>query len=293
MTAKSRVALCIAGLVYFEVFVPGTHIPSLGQESFVDDIRLGLGGALNTASVASALGLNVVLAHPRGEGLSDIAIAQHIARLGIPTVNWPSRKDPAVSLVFSGPEDRAFVSAADFESLRHCETLPSAKWIHVPGLLEARYMAEHLARARAAGARISVSGSWAPAELAALKNHATQPWDLLILNDKEAACAAGDPRLAPAMLQGAASSVVVTAGSEGAFGQLNGAWASCPSEKVTVKDFTGAGDAFCAGLLTSLIRGSEGEEALRYGCRVAARLLTQSGGIVEDPAVLANLEMKT
>lgn len=293
MTSEPRVDLCVAGLVYFEVFVPGTHMPAPGQETFVEGIRLGLGGALNTASVASALGLDVLLAHPRGDGLSDGAVAQCISRLGIPAANWPSRSDPAVSLVFSGPEDRAFVSAADFESLHHCVTLPSARWIHVPGLLEARCLAEQLANARAAGARISVSGSWAPAELAALQNHTTQPWDLLILNDKEAVCAVGNPRLAPARLQGAASSVVVTAGPEGAFGQLNGAWLSCPGEPVVVKDFTGAGDAFCAGLLTSLIRDSGGEEALRYACRVAARILTQSGGLVEDPAVLANLEKAT
>ena len=62
MTTKPRVELCVAGLVYFEVFVPGGVIPPPGEELFVDNLRLGLGGALNTASVAAALGLDVVLA---------------------------------------------------------------------------------------------------------------------------------------------------------------------------------------------------------------------------------------
>lgn len=294
MTAKPRVELCVAGLVYFEVFVPGMRLPASGEEYFVQSIRLGMGGALNTASVASALGLSVVLAHPRGHGLSDSVIAQGVSHLGIDTMNWPARADPAVSLVFSGPEDRAFVSAADFASLGDCETLPAAHWIHVPGLLEARHLAKPLAQARAAGALISVSGSWAPQELAALKDQATQPWDLLILNAKEAAFAAGgDAREAPTRLQGAAASVVVTDGAKGAYGLLNGRQVSCPGQVVVVKDYTGAGDAFCAGLLTALLRQVDGDEALHYACQVATRLLTQSGGVVEDRALLADLEMKT
>ena len=290
MTAKPGVELCVAGLVYFEVFVPGMRLPPPGEEAFVESIRLGLGGALNTASVASALGLNVILAYPRGGGLSDSAIAQRIERLGVATVNWVARDDPAVSLVFSSPADRAFVSATDFESLSQCESLPAARWIHVPGLLEARRLAMPLARARAAGARVSVSGSWAPQELVALSSIADQPWDLLVLNAKEAALAVGDARLAPSQLQGAAAAVVVTDGAAGAFAQLGGRWESCPGVPVEAKDFTGAGDAFCAGLLAAMLRDIEGEEALRYACRVAARLLTQSGGVVEDACLLKDLE---
>lgn len=293
MTAKPGVELCVAGLVYFEVFVPRVPLPHPGEEAFVEGIGLGLGGALNTASVASALGLKVRLAHPRGDGLADAAIAQRIDHLGIATLNWPARSDPAVSLVFSGPEDRAFVSAADFESLAHCPALAQARWIHVPGLLEARYLARPLAQARAAGARISVSASWAPAELARLSAQHSQPWDLLILNDKEAACAVGDALAAPARLQGAAASVVVTAGAHGAYGQLVGNEVSCPAAPVVAaRDFTGAGDAFCAGLLTALMRGLAGDDALRYGCLVASRVLTQAGGVVNDPALLADLELK-
>lgn len=290
MTSEQRLELCVAGLVYFEVFVPGTRTPEAGQELFVENIRLGLGGALNTASVASALGLNVLLAHPQGDGLSDIAIAQRINQLNIPSLNWSAKNDPAISLVFSGKQDRAFVSAADFKALLSCTTLPTAQWIHVPGLLEARYLAEPLAKARAAGAMISVSGSWAPEELTALQNHDTQPWDLLILNEKEASFAVQDSQHALSKLQGAASSIVVTAGQKGAFGLLNGIKVSCSGKPVAVKDFTGAGDAFCAGLLASIIQGREGDAALGYACQVAARLLTQIGGVVEDPALLKDLE---
>lgn len=288
-----EVELCVAGLVYFEVFVPRLSMPAPGEEVFVERIQLGLGGALNTASVASALGLNVLLAHPRGDGLSDSAIAQKISSMGISAVNWLSQWDPAVSLVFSGAQDRSFVSAADFSSLQHCQSLPLAHWIHVPGLLEAQQLAWPLASARAAGAKISVSGSWVPEQLAALKHCTQQPWDLLILNDKEAACAVDDAQRAPDRLQGAAVSVVVTAGADGAFGILNGVSTRCAAVQVLAKDVTGAGDAFCGGLLASLVRGASAENALRFGCQVAAKLLTQAGGVVDNPALLADLKAGT
>lgn len=276
--------LCVAGLVYFEVFVPGAHLPDPGEEVFVERARLGLGGALNTASVAAALGIDVLLAHPSGDGLSDAAVAHRLKTMGLPAHTWPGRNDPAVSLVFASPEDRAFVSAADFEALGRCGALPPATWIHVPGLVETRYMAAPMAQARAEGARISVSGSWAPGELARLTTLTSQPWDLLVLNAKEAAAAVGDPRQAPARLAGAAHSVIVTAGAEGAFGVLDGVPVSVPAEAVEVREFTGAGDAFCAGLLAALIQGRLGDEALALGCQAAGRILGQHGGVVLDPS---------
>lgn len=276
--------LCVAGLVYFEVFVPGAHLPEPGEEVFVERLRMGLGGALNTASVARALGLDTILAHPRGEGLSDLAIAQCLKRLGLKARAWPARDDPAVSLVLSSPEDRAFVSAADFEALGQCADLPRSRWLHIPGLPEARFLAAPMARARAAGTRLSVSGSWSPGELARLSAMTSCPWDLLVLNAKEAALAAGDPRLAPARLAGtAARSVLVTAGAEGAFGILEGAEVRAPADAVEVREFTGAGDAFCAGLLAALTRGLEGEAAVALGCRAAGRILGQPGGVALDP----------
>lgn len=293
MLLESKVELCIAGLVYFEVFVPGGRMPPPGEETFVEGIRLGLGGALNTASVAAALGLQVGLAYPRGQGLSDEAIAQRIEQLGIASLTWPAGNDPAVSLVFSGADDRSFVSAANFAALSTSPALPDARWIHVPGLLEAHYLAEPLARARANGARISVSGSWAPIELARLGRFSHTPWDLLILNDKEAVLAGGSAQQAPERLQGAATSVIVTTGAQGAFGWLEGRPVRAAAVLSAAQDFTGAGDAFCAGLLASLLRGSGGDAALHLGCQVAARLLTQVGGVVNNPALLADLEIAT
>ncbi|MFZ3028136.1 MAG: carbohydrate kinase family protein, partial [Rhodoferax sp.] len=66
--------LVVVGLAYFEVFVPPHARPAPGEEVFVDGMTLALGGALNTASVAAALGLRVTLCLPMGHGIVDQAV---------------------------------------------------------------------------------------------------------------------------------------------------------------------------------------------------------------------------
>jgi len=109
-------------LAYFEVFVPPHDHPAPGEEVFVDGITLTLGGALNTATVAAALGLQVSLCIPMGQGLVDQAVALLAQRLGITLVPLAAPDNPAISLVFSEAHDRAFVSSAS----SHCALCASS-----------------------------------------------------------------------------------------------------------------------------------------------------------------------
>lgn len=281
--------LLVAGLAYCEVFVPQHEAPLPGEERFVEGIRLTLGGALNTASVAAALGLEVAICVPAGRGMADWAVERMAARLGIALHATPSRDDPAVSLVYADADDRSFVSSADYGALERLHALPAAAWIHVPGLEEAARLAAVLAQARRAGARISVSASWALPRLAALAELQGRPWDVLVLNEKEAAAACGDAAAAPHRLAGAAASVVVTAGAAGAYGVLAGKAVRIAAAAEQVVDVTGAGDAFCAGLVAGLARGAPPERAMHAGSRAAALVLRQSGGLVAEPAGFADL----
>ena len=104
--------LGVVGLVFFEVFVPAdVDWPQQGEENFVDRLPVGLGGALNTASVAKALGARVALISPRGDGLTDLMIRAAVQRLGVEDHPWPGPPDPGITLVRSTPHDRAFISA--------------------------------------------------------------------------------------------------------------------------------------------------------------------------------------
>jgi fructokinase len=79
--------------------------------------------------------------------------------------------------------------------------------------------------------------------------------------------------------------VVVTRGAEGAVAVQRGPVIECPAEPVTVVDTVGAGDAFTAGLLSSLARadalgrpsGDAVVAALRHASRTAAAACAHRG----------------
>lgn len=75
-------------------------------------------------------------------------------------------------------------------------------------------------------------------------------------------------------------SVVVTLGSRGAvFASLNGERGFHPAQKVKVRDTTGAGDAFCAGVSLGLTYGKTLREAVEIGTRLAASVIIVSENV--------------
>lgn len=288
--AADRAALCVAGFVYFEACLPQfTSPPVPGTEEFFDTISLSLGGAFTTAAAAEALGAAVVLAYPLGTGLADAAIREFVNRHEIAQEPWTGRDNPAVSIVFSSPEDRSFFSAADFDSLRCCPELPAASWIHVVGLKEALALDSQLAAARRSGAKISVTASWAPQELRGLAASSDKPWDLLLLNRAEAEEACGSVEEALGELSGAAPDIIVTLAESGARAVIDGSEYRVPAEPARVVDPTGAGDAFSAGYLAGMIEGRTPEESLRLGSRAASRIVQHNGTIGGNAALVEEL----
>ena len=74
--------------------------------------------------------------------------------------------------------------------------------------------------------------------------------------------------------------MVVTMGGEGAvYADRSGAKGYCPARKVHVKDTTGAGDAFCAGVSIGLTYGKELAEAIEIGSMLAASVITSSENV--------------
>ena len=71
------------------------------------------------------------------------------------------------------------------------------------------------------------------------------------------------------------SRMVVTMGSQGAvFATLDGEDGWCPAKKVVVKDTTGAGDAFFAGVVIGQTYGKTMMESCEIGTRLAASVIT-------------------
>ena len=75
-------------------------------------------------------------------------------------------------------------------------------------------------------------------------------------------------------------SMVVTMGSRGAvYADMYGDKGIYPAQKVSVRDTTGAGDAFCAGVVIGLTYGKTMRESVEIGTRLAASVITLSENV--------------
>ena len=74
--------------------------------------------------------------------------------------------------------------------------------------------------------------------------------------------------------------MVVTMGARGAvYARFSGDSGYCPARKVFVKDTTGAGDAFCAGVAIGLTYGKSIDQAIEIGSTLAASVITSSENV--------------
>ena len=74
--------------------------------------------------------------------------------------------------------------------------------------------------------------------------------------------------------------LVVTMGGKGSvYANCEGLRGFCPPKNVSVKDTTGAGDSFCAGVASGLTYGKTLPEAVEIGTRLAASVITSSENV--------------
>ena len=86
--------------------------------------------------------------------------------------------------------------------------------------------------------------------------------------------------LSDKVLQAKIPAMVVTLGGDGAvYADCTGIKGICPAKNVQVKDTTGAGDAFCAGVSIGLTYGKTLPEAIEIGSSLAASVITSSENV--------------
>ena len=75
-------------------------------------------------------------------------------------------------------------------------------------------------------------------------------------------------------------SMIVTMGGDGAvYADMHGDKGWCPARKVEVKDTTGAGDSFCAGVAIGLTYGKTLQEACEIGSMLAASVIVTTESV--------------
>ena len=74
--------------------------------------------------------------------------------------------------------------------------------------------------------------------------------------------------------------MIVTMGGDGAvYADLKGTKGYCPARRVEVKDTTGAGDSFCAGVAVGLTYGKTLGEACEIGAMLAASVIVTTESV--------------
>ena len=63
------------------------------------------------------------------------------------------------------------------------------------------------------------------------------------------------------------------------YADMHGNRGFCPAKKVDVRDTTGAGDSFCAGVVSGLTYGKTLAESVEIGTRLAASVITSSENV--------------
>ncbi len=295
MTVASA-SVTIVGNVNADILVrPLSDLPPPGGDVLVDSIELRVGGAAANAAMALArLGLTPRLVGAVGDddlgrlmlaSLRELELAGDVRVLpSVPT---------GVSICVEAPRrDRAFVSvrgalnrfdasmvpddalAAQFLLLCGYFTLPALRGRPARTLLE---------RARRAGATVLLdpdvhAEGWPPAvrrEIEALLPLV----DGFLPNEHEAGglTGCGDPAEAGRALQRHGGCwVVVKAGRQGVVAvPPKGGTIRVPAQAVTVRDTTGAGDSFNAGVVYALSHGGTWPEALAFASQVAAAVVSR------------------
>ncbi|MBQ8604701.1 MAG: carbohydrate kinase family protein [Oscillospiraceae bacterium] len=104
---------------------------------------------------------------------------------------------------------------------------------------------------------------------------------LLFLDDYSAKTPAELADIIARKIKGAKiPSMVVTMGAQGAvYATKDGEKGVCPARNVRVKDTTGAGDAFCAGVSAALTYGKSLPDAIDIGSILAASVITSSENV--------------
>jgi fructokinase len=85
------------------------------------------------------------------------------------------------------------------------------------------------------------------------------------------------------------SRICVTMAEQGAALWDNGNLVTAPAPEVVVKDTVGAGDAFMAGLMVGLTRGTEERKVLENACRLGAFVASHHGATPIFPAEIIQL----
>ncbi|WXG42517.1 MAG: carbohydrate kinase family protein [Promethearchaeati archaeon SRVP18_Atabeyarchaeia-1] len=267
------------------------YFPEVDGETFVEsvDVRPG-GSAANFAVGCSRLGLKSGFIGTVGEDSEGDFLREDLRKEGVDTVGLVNTKLHPTGQVFIALDREgkrmmfAFSGAANALSEKDIDIkyIASSQFLHIADLRNIEPLAAAAKKAQDSETKVSLN----PGELIAVQGYdqikdLLSNVDIFISSRSEINQIYRTENLEYAIrkiLKSGPEIVVITLGSEGCIvGDSLERLHRIPAFKTEVADTTGAGDAFCAGLITMLVEGKGLIEAARFASAVAALKIAKIG----------------
>jgi sugar/nucleoside kinase (ribokinase family) len=293
--AAANEVVCAGILVADHVCTPMERLPDEGHLVAVERMFLLTGGcAANVGVNVAKQGLGVRVLGAVGDDSWGRFVREDLQSRGVDTGAvrvLPEWHTSQTMILLCKGQDRRFVhtfganggfraSDVDLGLLDGARVFYLGGYLAMPGLLPDD-LAGLFAACRERGVRtvldvVVPTGVSVEGQLAPVLRHT----DVFLPNNDEAEILTGEyqpERQARRLLEMGVETVVVTMGDEGllfARGNEMGRAAHFPSE---VLDQTGAGDAFCAGFITGMVRGLDLAGCVAYGSALGASCVRSIG----------------
>jgi sugar/nucleoside kinase (ribokinase family) len=287
--------LCAGILVADHVCTPMDTLPEEGRLVAVEAMYLMTGGcAANVAVNVAKQEIPVGVVGRVGEDYWGRFIQEDLGVRGVDTrevVTSPEEQSSQTMILLCNGQDRRFVHTfganrrfraqdVNREHLRGVKVFYLGGYLVLPGLIPDE-LAFLFRSCREQGIRtvldvVVPTGFRYQDELEAVLPHT----DVFLPNNDEAEMLTGEtaPLRQAAVLQAkGAKTVVITRGGEGLLCASGGQTWQAPHFPSEVVDQTGAGDAFCAGFITGMVRGLDLAGCIRYGSALGASCVRSIG----------------
>ncbi|MBA2943114.1 carbohydrate kinase family protein [Paenibacillus sp. CGMCC 1.16610] len=288
----------VIGDVNIDLVVVGCNqIPQPGQEIFVDNMMMHVGGGAALFTIALAkLGLHVAFDGVLGNDGYGHYIRERFAGYGIDTsmVRTSGTSRTGITIAINPELDRSFITYVGSNAELHVEELDLGqialgRHVHVTGYRGRRNHTEFVAmakRLKEAGATISCDVGWDDTgEWYSGVFELMQHVDVFLMNETEALHYTGFERIEDSLsyMSGFSPHVVIKLGPQGAAAMKDGLQTMSPGFPVEAVDTTGAGDSFNAGYIYGFLTGLDVETCLLYGNVCGALSVGAYGGSTGTP----------
>jgi len=295
MTSGRRDGVLSIGRIYCDLVFTGLDgMPALGREVFGTSMTIAAGGgAFIAAAHLAALGRETALVARLGTDALALGLEDELDASGC-TLDFVERSadaGPQLTVVLAEGSERAFISrragTARPKTLEAALSWSRACHLHIAEYATLHEIPDLIRLAKANGLTVSVDPSWDSQLIGdAGLLEACAGVDVFLPNLEEALAITGreDADTALDALCQAVPLVVIKAGPEGAMvGTREGFRARHSAPQVTVRDTTGAGDAFNAGFIDAWLTGNALPPCLAAGIACGSESVQYIGGFAARP----------